>query len=243
MELLQNLSQAIDIQQERQDQDFKETMAKPLAERVAKGHTLTNLTIDKIDFYDGMPNSFCPYIGEGNKFIERIYFHCENNCSKFREGSPVVLTNGNISFKMEIESDGVDDFVLHSNDFDVKDNYININNWPKSGWELNGVNLNITQRLLRASWQRLNDNPTLRKNMEDMLNGQMNNNYENIYFSPSSDESQNIAIQKAIGCSTFCIILQEQVKHIQLPNYARNWLKTETRFLLQVPHILQSTIV
>ena len=206
MELLQNLSQAIDIQQERQDQDFKETMAKPLAERVAKGHTLTNLTIDKIDFYDGMPNSFCPYIGEGNKFIERIYFHCENNCSKFREGSPVVLTNGNISLKMEIESDGVDDFVLHSNDFDVKDNYININNWPKSGWELNGVNLNITQRLLRASWQRLNDNPTLRKNMEDMLNGQMNNNYENIYFSPSSDESQNIAIQKAIGCSTFCII-------------------------------------
>jgi hypothetical protein len=136
-----------------------------------------------------MPNSFCPYIGEGNKFIERIYFHCENNCSKFREGSPVVLTNGNISFKMEIESDGVDDFVLHSNDFDVKDNYININNWPKSGWELNGVNLNITQRLLRASWQRLNDNPTLRKNMEDMLNGQMNNNYENISFSPSSDES------------------------------------------------------
>ena len=83
MELLQNLAQAIDIQQERQDQDFKETMAKPLAERVAKGHTLTNLTIDKIDFYDGMPNSFCPYIGEGNKFIERIYFHCENNCSKF----------------------------------------------------------------------------------------------------------------------------------------------------------------
>jgi DNA replication ATP-dependent helicase Dna2 len=206
MELLQNLSQAIDIQQERQDKDFKETMAKPLAERVAKGHTLTNLTIDKIDFYDGLPNSFCPYIGEGNRFIERIYFHCENNCSKFREGSSVVLTNGNISFKMEIESDGVDDFVLHSNDFDVKDNYISINNWPKSGWELNGVNLNITQRLLRASWQRLNDNPALRKYMEEMLNGQLQNHYDSVDYSPSSDDSQNYAIQKAIGCSSFCLI-------------------------------------
>ena len=206
MELLQNLSQAIDIQQERQDKDFKETMAKPLAERVAKGHTLTNLTIDKIDFYDGMPNSFCPYIGEGNRFIERIYFHCENNCSKFREGSAVVLTNGNISFKMEIESDGVDDFVLHSNDFDVKDNYISINNWPKSGWELNGVNLNITQRLLRASWQRLNDNPALRKYLEEMLNGQLQNHYDGVDYSPSSDDSQNYAIQKAIGCSSFCLI-------------------------------------
>ena len=206
MELIQNLSQAIDIQQERQDKDFKETMAKPLAERVAKGHTLTNLTIDKIDFYDGMPNSFCPYIGEGNRFIERIYFHCENNCSKFREGSAVVLTNGNISFKMEIESDGVDDFVLHSNDFDVKDNYISINNWPKSGWELNGVNLNITQRLLRASWQRLNDNPALRKYLEDMLNGQLQNHYDSVDYSPSSDDSQNYAIQKAIGCSSFCLI-------------------------------------
>ena len=79
MELLQNLSKAIDIQQERQDQDFKETMAKPLAERVAKGHTLTNLTIERIDFFQGLPNSFCPFIGNNQKYIERIFFHCENN--------------------------------------------------------------------------------------------------------------------------------------------------------------------
>lgn len=206
MELLQNLSKAIDIQQERQDQEFKETMAKPLAERVAKGHTLTNLSIKKIDFFPGLPNSFCPIIGNNQKYIERIYFHCENNCSKYREGSPVVLSNGLYKFKMEIETDGVDDFVLHSNDFDVKYNYIDFVNWPKSGWELNGVNLNVTQKLLRASWQRLYDNPTMAKDMEEMLNGQKENIYENVSYAPSSDSSQNFAIQRALGCSNFCLI-------------------------------------
>ena len=51
MELIQTLSEAIDLQQKRQDEDFEEMVAKPLAERVAKGHTLTNLSIQKIDFY------------------------------------------------------------------------------------------------------------------------------------------------------------------------------------------------
>lgn len=79
MELIQNLSNAIDLQQKRQDEDYSEMVAKPLAERVAKGHTLTNLSISKIDFYDGMPNSFCPPVFGNQKFIDRIYIHCKNN--------------------------------------------------------------------------------------------------------------------------------------------------------------------
>lgn len=206
MELLHNLSLAIDIQQERQSQEFKEIMAKPPAERVAKGHTLINLTIEKIDFYLERPNCFCPFIGNDNRFIERIKFYCKNNCSKFREGSPVLLTNGQYQFKMEIESDGIEEFSLRSNDFDVKDNYINYRNWPKSGWELNGINLNITQKLLRASWQRLYENKTLANQMESLLNGKINNVYNSISYTPSSDSSQNLAIQKALGCSSFCLI-------------------------------------
>lgn len=206
MELLKNLSRAIDIQQERQDQNFSDTMAKPLAERVAKGHTLVNLTIDKIDFYDYPPNNFCPCIKNTEKFIDCVYFHCENNCSKFREGSTVILTNGEYKFKMEIQSDGVDDFVLHSNDFDIKSNYIDFTNYPKSGWELNEDNPNITQKLLKASWARLSSNLDLANKIGKMLNGQIDNNYTDVSYNPSSDNSQNIAIQKALGCSSFCII-------------------------------------
>ena len=206
MELLETLSRAIDIQQERQDKDFEETMSKPLAERVAKGHTLANLTID-IKFYLREPNDFCPKIVNPlEKYIDCAYFYCENNCSKFREGSTVILTNGNYRFKMEILSDGVNNFVLHSNDFDVKNNFINTENYPKFGWELNEANSNITQNLLKSSWTLLKANPNIADYVEKMLNGEINNRYESISYAPSSDSSQNIAIQRALGCSSFCLI-------------------------------------
>ena len=134
MELIQNLSNAIDLQQKRQDEDFEEMEAKPLAERVAKGHTLTNLSISKIEFYEGIPNSFCPPIFGNYKFIDKIYIHCENNCSRYREGTTLKLSNGCLNFKMELETDRIDDFVLHSGDFDVKNNIVYTNNpWGYKG--------------------------------------------------------------------------------------------------------------
>lgn len=207
MELIQNLSNAIDLQQKRQDEDYSEMVAKPLAERVAKGHTLTNLSISKIDFYDGMPNSFCPPVFGNQKFIDRIYIHCKNNCSRYREGTALMFSNGNLNFKMELETDKIDDFILHSGDFDVKNNILDSTNYPKSGWELNAVNQNITQRLLKASWQRLYDNPELAKKMEMMLNGNLYNGYDSLsFFRRDLNDSQNTAVRKALGCSHFSII-------------------------------------
>lgn len=207
MELIQNLSNAIDLQQKRQDEDYSEMVAKPLVERVAKGHTLTNLSISKIDFYDGMPNSFCPPVFGNQKFIDRIYIHCKNNCSRYREGTALMFSNGNLNFKMELETDKIDDFILHSGDFDVKNNILDSTNYPKSGWELNAVNQNITQRLLKASWQRLYDNPELAKKMEMMLNGNLYNGYDSLSFSRGDlNDSQNTAVRKALGCSHFSII-------------------------------------
>lgn len=207
MKLIQNLSNAIDLQQKRQDEDYSEMVAKPLAERVAKGHTLTNLSISKIDFYDGMPNSFCPPTFGNQKFIDRIYIHCKNNCSRYREGTALMFSNGNLNFKMELETDKIDDFILHSGDFDVKNNILDSTNYPKSGWELNAVNQNITQRLLKASWQRLYDNPELAKKMEMMLNGNLYNGYDSLSFSRGDlNDSQNTAVRKALGCSHFSII-------------------------------------
>lgn len=207
MELIQNLSKAIDLQQKRQDEDYTEMVAKPLAERVAKGHTLTNLSINKIDFYDGMPNNFCPILWGNQKYIDRIFIHCKNNCSRFREGTSLMLSNGKLSFKMELEIDKIDDFVLHSGDFDVKNNIIDYTNYPQSGWELNAINQNITQRLLKASWQRLYDNPDLAMIMEKMLSGNLDNTYANLsFFREDLNDSQNTAVRKALDCSHFSII-------------------------------------
>lgn len=207
MDLIQNLAKAIDLQQKRQDEDYAEMKAKPLAERIAKGHTLANLTIERVEFYDGLPNGYCPTLSGSYKYINRVYIHCENNCSRFREGAALVISNGVFRFMMELEQDKIDDFVLRSNDFDVRDNYLDTTNFPKTGWELNTVNQNITHRLLRASWQRLNDNLALSRKMENMLNGILQNSYTPIEYSSSDlNDSQNTAIQKALGCSNFCLI-------------------------------------
>jgi hypothetical protein len=154
MEILSNLLQAIDIQQKRQDDDFREMMSKPLKEQVDKGHTLVNLFITGINFFEDQPNNYCPQIGSNQRFVNRIYIHCTNNCSKFREGTPVVLINGPYKLHMDIESDGIDDFILHSNDYDVKYNFMNFINYPMENWMINSVNLSITANLLRSTWQR-----------------------------------------------------------------------------------------
>jgi len=107
---------------------------------------------------------------------------------------------------MELESDGIDDFVLRSGDFDVKYNVMDYINYPKTNWELNAINQNITQRLLKASWQKLYDSSDLANQMEKMLNGIAENKYESISYAPSTNDSQNKAIQKALGCTYFSVI-------------------------------------
>ena len=43
MTFLQQLSSAIDIQQQRQDQEYNELTSRPLQARVNRGYTMTNL--------------------------------------------------------------------------------------------------------------------------------------------------------------------------------------------------------
>ena len=43
MSFLQQLSDAIDIQQQRQNEEYNELMSRPLQERVNRGYTMTNL--------------------------------------------------------------------------------------------------------------------------------------------------------------------------------------------------------
>lgn len=205
MSLINDLTSAINIQQERQNRDYMEKMSKPLQERVNKGHTLANVDIE-IDFYEGLPNDFCPILGGSNAYIHRVRVSCPNNISRFREGSTVLLSQGNYMFKMTIEEDNLGEMVLISGDFDVKHNYINRLSYPHHGWEINEENSNITQRLLTASRDSLSANPSLNQNLEQMLCGRLNNKYESTNITISNNASQNEALAKALGCSKFHII-------------------------------------
>lgn len=203
--LIELLEQAITVQQQRQDKEHVAKMALPLHERIAKGYTMANLRIS-IDFYDQVPNQWCPRLDSSQKFIYRVYVHCENNISKFREGTSVVLSNGHYSFVMEIEKDGIDDFILRSNDFEVKKNYIEWMSYPKDNWEINAHNTNITKRLLDASLIKLYNDEGLQNKLSQMFNGNSVNSFTLCSYCPSDNISQNTAIQKSLACSDFHII-------------------------------------
>lgn len=205
MSLIEDLTKAIDIQQERQNREYQEMMGKTLQERVAKGLTLANVDID-IDFYDEAPNDFCPYLNGNDRFINRVVVFCGDNVSRFREGAPVVLSNGRYRFKLSIEEDLLDKMVLVSGDFDVKNNYIDALEYPKHGWELNTENLTINQRLLGAARDRIYGNYILNDAMESMLDGTLDNKYSLVTVSASNNSSQDTATRKALGCSHFHII-------------------------------------
>ena len=205
MPFLQQLADAIDIQQKRQDQEYNELMERPLRERVSKGYTMTNLHAE-FEFFDGSPNRWLPALAPPNRYINRVRIHCEYNISKFREGTQVRLSHGQHEFIMEIERDDVNDFVLRSSSFEYKRNILDARDYPHDGWEINIVNTNITQRLLRATWENLYGNPEYCEHLERFLTGQFQNQYRK---SPSPDcgnPSQNEAIRKSFVCSYFHLI-------------------------------------
>lgn len=202
---LEKLSDAIDIQQQRQDQEYNELMSRPLQERVNRGYTMTNLHAE-FEFFDGAPTRFTPAPTGTMRYIDRVRIHCENNISKFREGTQVRLSHGPLSFLMEIERDDVNDFTLRSGAFEVKHNLLDIRSYPRDGWEVNAVNTDITQRLLRATWENLYGNPDFCDHLERFLTGQFRNRYRESPSPVCGNPSQNEAIRKSFVCSYFHLI-------------------------------------
>ena len=206
MDVLKEFQAAIGIEYEKNLQDFQEQMQLPLDERVAKGVTMTNLGVELV-FFDGLPNSWCSPLSGSKKYISAVNIFCDNNISKFKEGSSVVLSNGSYRFEMDIEEDSTENFILKPNDFNVKYCYIDVNTYPKNNWEINAVNTDITRKLLLTAAEILIDNGTTLRKLDNFLNGRTRNSFQN--YSQKVDylnDSQNVAYLKAINANHFCII-------------------------------------
>jgi hypothetical protein len=52
-------------------------------------------------------------IGDNTYIGDDVQIICNENKSKFKEGSTVILSNGKHSFKMEIKEDSIDNFVMN----------------------------------------------------------------------------------------------------------------------------------
>ena len=205
MSVLNEFIKAIEIQQRKDDESYEEQIKLPIDERVAKGVTMNNLKVE-FEFYDHAPNQWCPHLSHPYKFIHSAKIFCQNNISKFREGGQVILSNGSNSFKMEIIVDTIDNFILAPNDFDVKNTYIDSYNYNEHNWEINVVKTSLTMRLLSATAGNLEyDNKRL-TNIENLLEGRLHNSNNLSYQYSQLNQSQNIAVEKAINAPNFHII-------------------------------------
>ena len=206
MDVLKEFQAAIEIEFAKNLEDFKEQQKLPLDERVAKGVTMTNLSVE-MEFFAELPNPWCNPLSGSKEYIFAVKIFCDNNISKFKEGSSVVLSYGTYRFEMDIEEDSTENFILKPNDFNVKHCYIDSHNYPRNNWEINAVNTDISTKLLLTASEVLKNNHTTLLKIENFLNGRTKNNY--LGFSQKVgylNESQNTAYLKAINASDFCII-------------------------------------
>lgn len=206
MDVLKEFQAAIEIEFAKNLQDFESQQELPLDERVAKGVTMTNLRVE-IEFYNGIPNQWCHPLPVSHKYISSVKIFCDNNISKFKEGNPVRLSNGNRYFIMEVEEDSNENFILKPNDFNVSSCYIEHATFPKNNWEINTEKVDIGTKLLLTAAEVLKNNEATLQKIENFLNGKTMNTYQ--AFSQKVEylnDSQNTAYLKAINASDFCLI-------------------------------------
>ena len=206
MDVLNEFLSAIEIEYENNLREYTEEINLPDEERIAKGVLMTNLTVE-FDFYDGLPNNWCNDLPGLQKYIYSAKIFCDNNISKFKEGTPVYLINGNFHFELEIEEDSTENFILKPNDYNVNYCYIDCTNYPKHNWKIIPVKTDIGTRLLRTAADILcNDRNKLQK-IESFLNGFTSNTYKNnVQKIGYLNDSQNDSYLNAINASNFCII-------------------------------------
>ncbi len=206
MNVLAEFQAAIEIENAKNLQDYEEQKRLPLNERVMKGITMPNLRIE-MSFYDGIPNQWCYPLPDSERYISSVRIFCENNISKFKEGSSVILSNGSHRFEMDIEEDSTDNFILRPNDFNVKHSYIDSHNYPKTNWEINAINTDISTKLLKYAADILKSNDTTLRKISNFLNGEAINTFKGYSQTINYlNSSQNVAYLKAINASDFCII-------------------------------------
>ena len=101
MDVLKEFKQAIELESKRNAEEYSAIMALPLPEKIAKGVTISNFTL-KFEFRALPPTPWDEPIEYPLSYIDTAQIICENNISKFKEGSTVVLSNARYNFKMEI---------------------------------------------------------------------------------------------------------------------------------------------
>jgi superfamily I DNA and/or RNA helicase len=205
MDLIDSFKEAIELQQIKQDEQFEVLMNTPLDERIKNGDTLANISV-VFDFHDSPPNKWCPVPNTGYKYIAKAHIKCDNNISKYRVGSAILLSNEKMVFEMEVIEDSIENFILAPNDFNVNKCIIEYSDYAKNNWEINITNSNVTKKLLSATANLLSTNNSKYEFIDNFLKGNLVNTKLHLYYNKNLNSSQNDAVSKALGCEYFHLI-------------------------------------
>ena len=206
MSVLDDFRQAIAMQQRKDDESYEEQMRLPIDERVAKGITMTNLTVE-FEFHDEpRPNPYWGFLRYPQEYIRSARITCDQNISKFREGEQVILSNGTHKFKMEIIEDTIHRFVVAPNDFDGEYCFIDSVNYVRNNWQINIVKTDLNSRLLTATANNLAADSLRLRRIEQLFSGIMTNTTAPQMVYSQLNNSQNNAVTKALSVNNFHLI-------------------------------------
>lgn len=204
MPTLDLFNQAIETQQSADNAAHEEIMNLQINDRVAKGDAIANVSV-VFDFFGYTPD-FCRELPPNFGYIKSVIILCENNISKFREGSPVILSNGTRSFEMEIIEDSVENFILAPNSFKISSCYLDRSSYNKHNWEINAARLDIIGKMLSTISNYLKDNQAQNDFISNLLSGSLGNRYAVDHNFSSLNQSQNKAVNLALGSDKFHLI-------------------------------------
>ena len=140
MNLIERLNQAIDIEYDSKNAEINEQLTLPLDDRVAKGDSIADVQAE-----------FIPtYIDQGTNRIHfnRVIVKCSRNISKYREGSPVVLSGHGCSFNLDVIEDNNEQMTLAVG-WNFNSIQRSLNN--KSGWQIDNAKVDIRHIVKKAT--------------------------------------------------------------------------------------------
>jgi DNA replication ATP-dependent helicase Dna2 len=206
MSVLDDFRQAIAMQQRKDDEAYEELMKLPIDERVAKGITMTNLTVEFVFHDEPRPNPYWGFLNYPQEYIKSAKITCETNISKFREGEQVILSNGSHKFKMEIIEDTIHKFIIAPNNYDGEYCFIDSENYVRNNWQINIVKTDLTSKLLNATANNLSGDPIRLRRIEQLFGGIMTNTSTSQFEYSQLNNSQNSAVSKALSMNNFHLI-------------------------------------
>lgn len=198
--LIERLNKAIDIEYDTKNTELDNLSVLPLKERILKGESIGNLRA-----------TFLPIRqGSGEISFKQVTVTCEDNSSKFRDGSPVILKKDNYAFELNILKDDGETLVLLSG--------YSMYGLPSSldgsnGWELTVAKVDI-RNIVKKSIEILDRDQEKRAYISGIFSGSIlpdistmrNEKAINLVENTNLNPTQKLAFTKAYATRNYYLI-------------------------------------